>query len=696
MSAFRLALSESVGESMVHIIEPVAAQTLHYIVEKLGYTSLMKDQIELVSDFRSTSKTKDSNGNALIQRDHVRAKLNPNVNPFNNKWEGNGTTVDLGNGNHIIVNNNGGRVRNGAINKSGTYPDQLFAVFSDSANFIDLTEMAVGSTLSMEVQLEFKDVVIANECLSRVYQCFVNGDMTGVFDIQYNYPIPKNIQSTLRYLYDLRGKRSKDDYCWKWIRDGSRHAISALINRNRPEHKEAVVEKNQLQAVYQIECGMDTPVVNSETGEGVVNLTVTVQYARANRMLLRYPIIVNNQYVSSDYVPMDPELRLTKYGISPILFENTAITKTWERIYTKNRFPLHYPWWDDWQLPSTSHIAHYGFKPLCIVAFTLDHIGTDADGTVIDLIDGLPGFRLNDQIIRELQIQRQICLTATSYVNVSVFADDNELGTVAFKDDYKALLEFTDGKHLICRAKDVNRVYRLVISVNERPINLTARPISTQIYPSKYFDVKSATYAQTKDGTVLKGVTYFYYDTKINTYVQISDTVATVGKSMAKIREELGIGVIYTQQASLEQTSLKAKYETVPQALEATIVIDEAAIDTAYSPVYCYKQDESSDERTKIDLKKTIADIRLSNPAVKKITLSMIRKQLDVPAAINFEIEIAPALTEPINSAVTTNQHYLDSYKGHNINRVSIITFRTGNKFSERLAVFNPNTKKGR
>lgn len=700
MSAFRLALSESVGESMVHIMEPIAAQTLHYIVEKLGYTDLMKDQIELVSDFRTTSKSKDSNGNALIQRDRVRAKLNPSVNPFNNKWEGNGTTIDLGNGNHIITNNSGGRVRANSTTKSASYPDQQFAIFVDGNNFIDLTELAVGSTLTMDVQMDFKDIVVANECLSRIYQCFVNGDMTGVIDIQYDYPVPMGIQKTLRYLYGLCGKRSPTDYCWKWIQDGSQHAITALVNRNRPEHKEAVVNKNQLQAVYQIDCSMDAPTMNPEHDAAVLNFTVTVQYARANRMLLRYPVTVNNQYVDTDYVPMDPELRSTKTGISPIMFENPAVTKTWERIYQKNQFPLHYPWWDGWQLPASSHIAHYGFKPVCSVVFTLDHLDTDAEGTVIDLIDGLPGFRLSEQIIRELQVQRQTCLTATTYVNVSVFADDNELGCVAFKDSYKPLVEMTDGKHLICRATDPHRVYRLVVSVNEKPVNLTARPITTQLYPSKWFNIHDVTYSQTKDGVVLEGVDYFYYDTIQSEYIQISPEVATVGKSMSKVREETGAGVIYTQQASIAQSSLCAHYETVPQSSELSTTINESVIGTAYEPVYCYKPDTSKDARDIIDTAQVIADIRLSNPQAKTINLSMIRKQLSIPISTNIEIETAPDLTEPVNSSTTSKQYYQDSYKGHNINRVSIVTFRTGkpakDEVSARLAVFDPNKKKGK
>lgn len=694
MSAFRLALSESVGESMVHIIEPIAAQTLHYIVEKLGYTDLMKDQIELVSDFRTTSKSKDSNGNALIQRDRVRAKLNPSVNPFNNKWEGNGTTIDLGNGNHLITNNSGGRVRANSTSKSASYPDQQFAIFVDGTNFIDLTELAVGSTLTMDVQMDFKDIVVANECLSRIYQCFVNGDMTGVIDIQYDYPVPMGIQKTLRYLYGLVGKRSATDNCWKWIQDGSQHAITALVNRNRPEHKEAVVNKNQLQAVYQIDCSMDAPTMNPEHDAAVLNFTITVQYARANRMLLRYPVTVNNQYVDTDYVPMDPELRSTKTGISPIMFENPAVTKTWERIYQKNTFPLHYPWWDGWQLPSTSHVAHYGFKPICSVVFTLDHLDTDAEGTTIDLIDGLPGFRLSEQIIRELQVQRHVCLTTSTYVNVSVFADDTELGCVPFKDGYKALVEMNDGKHLICRASDPKRVYRLVVSINEKPVNLTARPITTQIYPSKWFNIHDVTYSQTKDGVVLAGVKYFYYDTIQSEYIQISETVAVVGKSMAKVREELGVGVIYTQQASLAQSSLYAQYETISPASESTAKVDESVIGTAYAPAYCYKPDPDKDVREIIDVEQVISDIRLSNPQAKTITLSMIRKQLGIPSTTELEIETAPELTEPVDSAVTGNQHYLDSYKGHNCSRVFIATFHTGKTASDetsaRLAVFRP------
>ena len=158
--SFRLCQSHSVAEQHVHIVEPVAKQILQYIIERLGYLDFFRENgnIDMVSEFTGTSKAVDKNGNPEIHHNRVRAKLNWNLNPQAVKWQGNGTTIDLGNGNHLVTNATPVSHRQAWSRES--YAEQNYSIMSDVNAYTDLVEYSVGSTLTMEVQMDFKDDAI--------------------------------------------------------------------------------------------------------------------------------------------------------------------------------------------------------------------------------------------------------------------------------------------------------------------------------------------------------------------------------------------------------------------------------------------------------------------------------------------------------------------------------------------------------
>lgn len=533
--SFRLSMIHSVPEQHVHIIEPVAKQVLQFIIEKLGYLDFFRKNgnIDMVSDFTGTSKAVDKNGNPEIHHNRVRAKLNWNLNPQTVKWQGNGTTIDLGNGNHLVTN--AGAAPRQAWAKA-TYSEGNVAIMSDVNAFTDLIEYSVGSTLTMEVQMDFKDDAMAFECFTRVFQCFQNGEMIGYVDVQYDYPVPETLQKVYSYIASLMGY---DD----WEKEMIRHSggnITYVQNRNAPTRKELVVKKNHFQAIYQIECSQEAPTPGEPDG-AFVTLNVTVQFARANRMMLKWPIIVNNQFVDYDYVPVDPELRATNGLPSPVMWRNDAVTALWAKLYPNRRRPVHYPWWDDWDLPSDSVQVMRGFTPIAIVAFCLD-LTQDQEGnpvgeTKIDLVHGLPGLKLNDDIINELMCRNgRELLLPNRYVNVAVFAEDYQLGTPSqIEDNIKPVVELEQGI-LTVRAVRPYTQFRLVISINQHPVNLTSRPLSAEVYPSRWYDVTAPSYINTKDSIVNDWKTYFCFDTVTGQYVEIP---TTRGESMADVYSRL-------------------------------------------------------------------------------------------------------------------------------------------------------------
>ena len=455
----RLALTQVVPESMIHIIEPVATQSVKYIVKRLGIYDMMKDRISVVSDFKEQSKSVDENGNPILLDNRVMAKLTPSVNPKNNKWEGMKTAIDLGNGNTLLRSSDVKSVKRpwSGRDVAGSY----YSVFHDDDLFIDLTEWNVGASLALEVRLIFQNLSDAQQTLSTLFSEFTNGDMIGYIPIQYDYPIPKNIQNVLKYFYKISDHTQTTEAFTEWIKDKSKGTLSINTNRNDLRNQEMVGLKNNVNALYLIECGQDAPEVVQPSCYQVA-FTLTVQYSRCNQMVLDYPIIANNTLVDPAYVPMNQKLRTE--GMGPVMWQNRAVDEYWHQQYGKDMLrPIMYPWWDRWILPDDSIIARKGFRAIMSVALTLDNPEDPNATTVIDLQEDLPGYKLHPVILEELQKMKSKALGYNdTYVNVSVFAHD-------FQVD-RSLLEF-DGRYLTLKSRRKIPIYRLVISLCKKPIN---------------------------------------------------------------------------------------------------------------------------------------------------------------------------------------------------------------------------------
>ena len=456
--------STTVPETMIHIIEPVAGQTLQYIIDKLGRTALFKDRVVLQSETRTTSKTNDSNHNALLRPDRVRATLTPNVNPASLKWDT--QTKALSAADFIATKLGAGSQSDRTPWTEGPFTRRKFSVMADDAYGIYMTEYVIGSALSMSVEMEFKDHITATETLQRLYQYFTNGTMLHYIDLSYDYPIPDDIQLILRHLYTLRGAQDedgKDKTCFDWCKKYSNDAITILTNRNDGRKAEAVVNKNHFQALFEIECSQEIPE-HLEPDYAKITFTVNLQFARTNMLILEYPCIVNNQYVNFKYIPMSTTYR--QGGTSPILWQNKAVAETWLQTYKRSKVwrPIHYPWWDPWIMPTDSFVYQSNYRPIYVCAITLDNPEDPEGETVIDLVDGLPGTRLDDVILKNIATYKNACLHNKQHVNVSVFADDFQVEYRGLHTK-KPLVDLSDGRHLILRSRRKRSIFRVVISL---------------------------------------------------------------------------------------------------------------------------------------------------------------------------------------------------------------------------------------
>lgn len=458
----RLSLARVVSESMIHIIEPIADQSLRFVIGRLGLSGLM-EEIQIVSDFRDVSKATDDNKNAKLIDYRVRAKLNPSVNPTNNKWDGYKTAIDLGNGNAIVRQEDVTRKKRPWTGNDFTGRD--YSIFHDEDLFVDITEWNVGSTLSMEVKMDFHDLTPAQDALSAIFATFTNGDMVGYVPVQYDYPIPEDIQLVLKKIYWMSDMEKSNEAYAEWLNKKSIGFLSWNTNRNNVNVRELVGLKNNTQALFLIECSQDQPEVGNN--RFTVNFNLTVQYSRTNRLIMDYPIIINNQLLPFDYVPCTKEERQMNRG--PFMWQNSAVNLYWHQQYKRdNPIPAMYPWWDKWELPYHSIIAKKGFRPIFIAAITLDDVDDPEGVTILDLKEGLPGYTLRDDLLQMLSKLKDRALHfAGTYINVAVFAHDYQVNP--------NLVEF-DGRYLKLLSRQKSSIYRLVISIDPYPDNLKGMP----------------------------------------------------------------------------------------------------------------------------------------------------------------------------------------------------------------------------
>ena len=458
----RLSLARVVSESMIHIIEPIADQSLRFVIGRLGLSGLM-EEIQIVSDFRDVSKATDDNKNAKLIDYRVRAKLNPSVNPTNNKWDGYKTTIDLGNGNAIVRQEDVTRKKRPWTGNDFTGRD--YSIFHDEDLFVDITEWNVGSTLSMEVKMDFHDLTPAQDALSAIFATFTNGDMVGYVPVQYDYPIPEDIQLVLKKIYWMSDMEKSNEAYAEWLNKKSIGFLSWNTNRNNINVRELVGLKNNTQALFLIECSQDQPEVGNN--RFTVNFNLTVQYSRTNRLIMDYPIIINNQLLPFDYVPCTKEERQMNRG--PFMWQNSAVNLYWHQQYKRdNPIPAMYPWWDKWELPYHSIIAKKGFRPIFIAAITLDDVDDPEGATILDLKEGLPGYTLRDDLLQMLsKLKGRALHFAGTYINVAVFAHDYQVNP--------NLVEF-DGRYLKLLSRQKSSIYRLVISIDPYPDNLKGMP----------------------------------------------------------------------------------------------------------------------------------------------------------------------------------------------------------------------------
>ena len=445
-----------VDELITHVYYRVADQSCRHIIQQLGLTDVIGNHYYLNSDYHAPSKSVDHNRKVIFNENNFVGVVRYNPNPMNLKYDV--TSV----GQHLDT----------AVHRRDAM--QTEPLFFDPARNIQVIERYLPTNLQIECTFNFRDRVLAYDVVSRLQGVFVRGEFLTLTDFYYDYQFPKGLLSSLYRLSKLC--RIPKSCFLSWLQVGSRQRLSRNISKrvNR-RSTELVARKNNIDCLVSLDYSPDQ-LTTVSPGKGAIsltlNFTLTVQFARVHYVYLKYPIVIDNQLVPDELIPVD---RRQAYDSTFRQLQHTYVAMDQALEYYKQATPefRHWaakpkrlPWYDDWFLPTTSQYPSLRASPFLIGVLTLDEQErrTDEQGneqiilcpeTVIDLWEPIDVYQIAPKILEQWRCNPASALDPFAEYNLAVFADDIQL-------ESKRLC--FDGRYLhIPNTFGTQHIYRLVL-----------------------------------------------------------------------------------------------------------------------------------------------------------------------------------------------------------------------------------------
>jgi hypothetical protein len=448
-----LTLINTVPEVNEHIILPVARQVLNKIVDEIGMRSHINDRVFVMTDGMVPGGVLDKNNNPAIPEDRVEARLIPNIHPINNKWEAGTAITQIDN--FIITKSNQRPYDRMPFDPKANTPK--VPILWDKDVCTALVEDTLPCSVTLDTTWRFTEITAGHEAMQRILSVYTNGEMICDIDLVYDYPISSPILQVLLGIARLKGLKDKEFI--PWLKEKSKGLISLSVYRDLSQQsRELVINKNHFRTIFQIEMSQEAP----QAADQYVEFTsqITVQFARANQLILQYPICIQNQPVPRAMVPLDEEERY-KQDLKEF-WRDRDTNNYYKKLYPDGpRFkPFQYPWWDNWKLPGSSKVASMGHIMWLSCLFTIDNPEDPEAVTKINLKTDLPHCTINPVVLKKLKRLKGMALDFYYEYGVYVFVDDVQVNS--------NLLSF-DGETLTIRCKRIDRVYRLVLTKRRAP-----------------------------------------------------------------------------------------------------------------------------------------------------------------------------------------------------------------------------------
>ena len=433
-------LHSVIPETETHIILPVGKQVAHYLVNSLGLSKQIKDNIFVDTGWTTTKGTRD-NHRFRIRSNSLQMKVS--LRPIGNqKWEYHNDTFNTGFHGQSI------------LNIAANYPK----VVEDPDANLTMYEMFLPCTLDCECKFWFVDRNLAYELLDKLQHRYTSNTVT-TLHINYDYPLSKDMLSMLYNLYLFRDIKYKD--VDKKISFNEYFNMIArqkfdVVKARAANHKEIVIEKNIINALLSFEHENDKPQENKQrksTEYYEISLNTSIQFQRASELVLHYPIIIDNQLLPERLIPIprnnDQPIQSIADATHPLPYFELLHRKIHRKMYE----PIRFPFYDtDW-LPPYDHLRKHSYFPFFISAYLLD---LDEEYTKIPLLDLQDDYKLHPVVLDVIKEQGYETFHPDAIFNISLYMDDY----IEARDKY-----FINENLEVCiKAKDIHPVRRIIIS----------------------------------------------------------------------------------------------------------------------------------------------------------------------------------------------------------------------------------------
>lgn len=434
-------LTASVTELSHHVLELVSRQILDKFIVKMGINHIINDNLYIKTKYSSISDTTDGELNARFRTNRLIADVTMQINPMSVKW------------NDILTFSHSGSYGI-STNLYRNYP-----IFNDREFGIGLYELAAPCSILMSCSLHIQDRAIAYSLPLRFFNKFQDSSVMSLINLMYEYKLPNEIIKVLGSIYNHKRFTMKFESFYHYLRYWSNNTISMTKSILGNDREELVVKKYNIECLSVVEYSEEEPnteTTDSSTNMFTINFVITTQFNMVNTLILSYPIIIENQLLPIDVIPLPREMR-ERYVDGNTLMDQgiDQFSKKYKWLHTEY---VQVPFYDDWVVPPHCRLREYSHSPYFIGVCTIDE---EYPSTIIELQCNLgDNYRLPKISKQLLQRQEEIykggSLHPDAILTLSMFYGDTPLDP--------SELFLTDDLELEHYGRRVNMPYRLVLS----------------------------------------------------------------------------------------------------------------------------------------------------------------------------------------------------------------------------------------
>jgi hypothetical protein len=399
----------TIGEMTNHIHHTVSTQLVKKLTSEIFPEITFHDNFYLDTGYSVVQSYVDHNHNHKLKGTQLNVKAYPSLNVQNLKWSSFSGLHDTSYYCSVARLNN--------------HP----VIFVDKSAKTFVSELSIPTAITLEFELELRQRDLTYALRDRLFRKYGNGHVHTEI-IEYTYPLPQNVILALYHIFKLRKFNSPITF-EEYLQKGSNELIEKVVSKadlSGEKDVELVVPKQLANVHVEVEGNIDRPEENKidkATTSYTLNFTLSAQYTRADMLIMKYPVVVDNQVIPSSLTPVPSSAHTPKMA-DPDYPEYGSSFETVRRAFLCGGLPssIKIPYYDDWIRPE-SPLESSSYREFASIVFTLD-----GPTTTLDLSE----FSVKED--QEYTIHPIILETLTKFQR-AVFRVDSLLGLEIYADD---------------------------------------------------------------------------------------------------------------------------------------------------------------------------------------------------------------------------------------------------------------------